>query len=171
MTVRSRMSAHPISLDDVRKSATALGDIVVRTPLLENPDVNHVLGGRLLIKAESAQRTGAFKIRGAYYRVLQMSEDERARGAITYSSGNHALGVARAAQILGTTALIVMPNDAPAAKVAAVQALGADIETFDRDRENYDDVVERLRQETGRTHPCTSECRSTHTGWGGHGCV
>ena len=142
----------PVSLKDVRAAASALTGVVVRTPLLENADVNASLGGRLLIKAECVQRTGAFKIRGAYWRILNMNADELARGAITYSSGNHALGVARAAQILGSSALIVMPDDAPAAKLAAVRALGAEIATFDRDREKYDDVVERLRQETGRIH-------------------
>ncbi|MEQ8398615.1 threonine/serine dehydratase [Thalassobaculum sp.] len=142
----------PISLNDVRAAARALNGTVVRTPLLENADVNASLGGRLLIKAECAQRTGAFKIRGAYWRILNMTAEERALGAITYSSGNHALGVSQAARILGSTALIVMPDDAPAAKMAAVRSLGAEIATFDRDRENYDDVVERLRQETGRVH-------------------
>ena len=113
MTARSETTAHPIALNDVRDAAAALGGVVARTPLLENPDVNEALGGRLLIKAECAQRTGAFKIRGAYYRILRMSAAERARGAITYSSGNHALGVARAAQLLGSSALIVMPDDVP----------------------------------------------------------
>lgn len=146
------MTDFPICLDDVRNAAQDLADVVVRTPLLENPDVNERLGGRLLIKAECAQRTGAFKIRGAYWRMSHMSAAERARGAITYSSGNHALGVARAAQILGSSALIVMPTDAPEAKVDAVRALGAEIATYDRDREDYNDVVERLRRETGRLH-------------------
>lgn len=141
-----------ISLQDVRSAAEALHGVIVRTPLLENPDVNRELGGRLLIKAECTQRTGAFKIRGAFWRIRNMSADERGRGAITYSSGNHALGVARAAQLLGTSALIVMPADAPAAKVAAVRALGAEIATYDRDREDYNDVVDRLREETGRVH-------------------
>lgn len=146
------MTAFPISLNDVRAAAQSLAGVVTRTPLLENPDINETLGGRLLIKAECAQRTGAFKLRGAYWRMLNMSATERARGAITYSSGNHALGVARAAQILGSSALIVMPKDAPQAKVDAVRALGAEIATYDRDQEDYNDVVERLRRKTGRLH-------------------
>ncbi|MCP3969930.1 MAG: threonine/serine dehydratase [Rhodobacteraceae bacterium] len=152
MNPQQQATAHPVSLQDVRQAGVALGGVATRTPLLENPDVNQALGGRLLIKAECAQRTGAFKIRGAYWRILQMSAEERARGAITYSSGNHALGVARAAQILGTSALIVMPGDAPAAKVQAVRELGAEIATYDRDTENYDDVVTGLMAETGRIH-------------------
>lgn len=146
------MTGYPLSLADVRGAAAGLAGVVVRTPLLENPDANDRVGARLLIKAECAQRTGAFKIRGAYWRMAQMSAEELARGAITYSSGNHALGVARAATILGSSALIVMPSDAPAAKVAAVRALGAEIATYDRDSEDYNDVVERLRVQTGRIH-------------------
>lgn len=143
-------SRFPITLKDIHAAAEGLDGVTVRTPLLENRDVNAALGGRLLIKAENTQRTGAFKIRGAYWRMLNMTADERACGAITYSSGNHALGVARAAQILGSSALIVMPGDAPAAKVEAVRALGAEIATYDRDTEDYNDVVDRLRRETGR---------------------
>ncbi len=139
-----------LTLAQVKAAAEGLKGVVNRTPLLENKDVNKRLGGRLLIKAECAQRTGAFKIRGAYWRILNMSEAERACGAITYSSGNHALGVARAAQLLGSTALIVMPSDVPKAKMDATRALGAEIVTFDRDTESSDDVVERIRQETGR---------------------
>lgn len=142
----------PIDLESVRKAAAALDDVVIHTPILENPDVNKALGGKLLIKAECAQRTGAFKIRGAYWRILKMTDEELACGVITYSSGNHALGVARAAQILGSTALIVMPDDVPAAKMAATRALGAEVVTFSRDTENSDVVVERLRLETGRIH-------------------
>ena len=141
---------HPITLNDVRQAESALNDIVVRTPLIENPDVNAMLGGRLLIKAECAQRTGAFKIRGAANRILAMTEAERSCGAITYSSGNHGLGVATAAKLLGTTALIVMPEDAPEAKQEAVKRLGADIATFQRDHEDYNEVVERLRVATDR---------------------
>ena len=139
-----------LTLAQVRTATEGLSGMVNRTPLLENHDVNKRLGGRLLLKAECAQRTGAFKIRGAYWRILNMSEAERACGAITYSSGNHALGVARAAQLLGSTALIVMPSDVPKAKMDATRALGAEIITFDRDTESSDDVVERIRQETGR---------------------
>ena len=140
----------PIALKDVQDAAVALRGIATRTPLLENPDVNEQLGGRLLVKAECAQRTGAFKIRGAYYRILQMNTEERARGVITYSSGNHAQGVARAARLLGSSALIVMPDDVPAAKMDAARSLGAGIVTYDRDTEDSDWVVARLREETGR---------------------
>ncbi len=140
----------PIALADVREAARALWNVALRTPLLEDPDVNEELGGRLLVKTENMQRTGAFKFRGAYWRMLNMSPEERARGVITYSSGNHALGVARAARILGSSALIVMPDDAPPAKIEAVRALGAEPAFYRRDREDSHEMVERLRRKTGR---------------------
>ena len=140
----------PITIDAIKEAAQALVGVVTRTPLLENPDVNTELGGRLLIKAEHAQRTGAFKIRGACNRLRHMSAKEKQRGAITYSSGNHAQGLALAARLVDTTAMIVMPADTPAAKIASTKALGADVMTFDRDREDSNQVVARLQQETRR---------------------
>lgn len=149
MTEKDQTATHPVT---VGEAADALRGIAFRTPLLENAEVNAELGGRFLIKAECAQRTGAFKFRGAYNCIRQLTEAERACGAITYSSGNHALGVALAARLLGSSALIVMPSDVPPAKMAAVRALGAEIVTFERDAENSDEVVERLRERTGRAH-------------------
>lgn len=144
------MRDFPVSLDAIREAAAALRGVVIRTPLLENPDVNAMLGGRLLLKAENLQRTGAFKIRGAYHRLSGLNEAERARGAVTYSSGNHALGLARAAQILGSSAVIVMPSDATAAKMAAVRAMGAEILPYDRDTQDSADEVAQVMAETGR---------------------
>jgi threonine dehydratase len=144
------MITHPVTLHDIRTVAHALAGIVVRTPVLENADVNALLGGQLLLKAENFQRTGAFKIRGAYNRISNLTPDERARGTVSYSSGNHALGLARAAKILGSSAIIVMPSDAPAAKIAATRALGAQIVTFDRDTERSADVVAQIQSQTGR---------------------
>jgi len=140
----------PITLEDVSKAQSALGGIVVRTPLLENADANELLGGRLLIKAENMQRTGAFKLRGAYNGSRQRTPAELTKGVITYSSGNHAQGVTLAARLLGTNALIVMPDDAPEAKMQATLAHGATVVTFTRVREASDDVVARLCVETGR---------------------
>ncbi len=145
------MPDFPVSLNDMQAAATRLAGIVHPTPLLENLDVNRMLGGRLLLKAENLQRTGAFKFRGAYHRMMHLTEAQRALGVVTYSSGNHALGVARAAQLLGTTALIVMPSDVPTAKRAAVLALGARITTFDRETEDSARVVAQLVAQTGRT--------------------
>lgn len=141
---------HPVSIDDIRSAQAAIADVIVRTPVLENPDVNKMLGGRLLLKAENFQRTGAFKIRGAYNRMVNLTENERASGAISYSSGNHALGLARAAQLLGSSAIVVMPSDVPAAKISSVRSMGAEIITFDRDTEKSFDVVNRIKLQTGR---------------------
>lgn len=144
------MTRFPVALADIRHAATLLNGVVHRTPVLENRDVNARLGGRLLLKAENLQRTGAFKFRGAYHRISQMSEAERARGVVTYSSGNHALGVARAAQLLGSSAVIVMPSDVPEAKREAVRALGAEIVSFERDTDDSATIVAAIEAETGR---------------------
>lgn len=145
------MNQHPVTLADIVQADQAIRDVIIRTPVLENLDANAILGGRLLIKAENMQRTGAFKIRGAYNCIRQLTPAEKSKGVITYSSGNHAQGVALAARLLGSDALIVMPDDVPKAKVAATEALGARIVTFNRDTESSDDIVERLRAKTGRT--------------------
>jgi threonine dehydratase len=156
----SELDTGPLTLDAVREAAAAMAGVVQRTPVLENPDINAELGGRLLIKAEHMQRTGAFKIRGAYNRLRFMTDDEKRRGAITYSSGNHAQGLALAARLSGTTALIVMPDDTPPAKIKATEALGATVTYFNRDREDSNEVVARLRKKTGRvTVPPSGDVR------------
>lgn len=139
-----------ITVEAICDAAQALNGIVTRTPLLENLDVNARLGGRLLIKAEHMQRTGAFKIRGAYNRLRFMSAEEKARGVIAYSSGNHAQGLALAAGLMNTTAMIVMPADVPVSKMESTKALGAHVVAFDRDNSDSNGVVSRLKDETGR---------------------
>jgi threonine dehydratase len=112
-----------VGVDEIRQAAARLEGIAVRTPLVAYgpPD------GRAYLKAESLQPIGAFKLRGAYVAIASLTADERRRGVITYSSGNHAQGVARAARLLGTRAVVVMPDDAPAIKRARVAADGAEI--------------------------------------------
>ena len=114
-----------ISLSDIREAQTRLHSIIRRTGLVEfhHPDANR----RLFLKPENQQPIGAFKLRGAYNKIAGLSEADRKRGVITYSSGNHAQGVAYAARALGVKAVIVMPNNAPAIKREATAALGADI--------------------------------------------
>ena len=153
-------------MDGIQDATRALEGIVVRTPLLESFEANEILGGRLLIKAESMQRTGAFKIRGAYNRIRLLSDDERRRGVIAYSSGNHAQGVALAARLLGTSALIVMPDDTPVAKKIETGRLGAAIMTFSRDTESSDAIVARLSAETGRIEVPPSGNALVHSGAG-----
>ena len=114
-----------ITLDDLHSARTRLEGITVHTPLIElnHSDPNR----RLFLKPENQQPIGAFKLRGAYNKIASLSADERKRGVISYSSGNHAQGVAYAARALGVKAVIVMPNNAPAIKREATAALGADI--------------------------------------------
>jgi threonine dehydratase len=114
-----------ITLEDIHSARTRLQGITTRTPLIE---LNHTYPNRrLFLKPENQQPIGAFKLRGAYNKIASLSEAERQRGVITYSSGNHAQGVAYAARALGVKAVIVMPNNAPAIKREATAALGADI--------------------------------------------
>src|SRR5207253_10184592 len=112
-----------VGIEAVRDAAATLRGIAIRTPLIAfgRPERRHFL------KAESLQPIGAFKIRGAYNAVSLLPDDERNRGVITYSSGNHAQGVARAARLLGAPAVVVMPSDAPALKRARVEADGREV--------------------------------------------
>ena len=136
---------------DVKDAALRLRGHAVRTPLVESARLNEHLGGRLLIKAEMLQRTGAFKFRGAYNRVSRIDEPARPRSVVAYSSGNHAQGVAAAAALFGIPALIVMPEDAPAAKIAGTRAYGAEVVFYDRARESREELAEGLAAERGAT--------------------
>ncbi len=134
-----------VGIQAVRAAAAALDGIATRTPLVPfgPPDARHFL------KAESLQPIGAFKIRGAYVAVASLSADERARGVITYSSGNHAQGVARAARLLGVRAVVVMPSDAPAIKRARVAADGAEIVVVGTASDERQAAAERIAVERG----------------------
>jgi threonine dehydratase len=120
------------SAADVAEAAVRLAGVAVTTPLLESAALNAATGGRLLIKAEPLQRTGSFKFRGAYNRLSRLDPAERAGGVVAYSSGNHAQGVAAAAKLLGIPAAIVMPSDAPVAKLEGTRFWGAEVVTYDR---------------------------------------
>jgi threonine dehydratase len=136
---------------DVEAAARRLDGVTLRTPLLENARVNAMLGGRLLVKAECLQRTGSFKLRGAYNFLASMSEAERARGVVGWSSGNHAQGLAEAARLLGTKATIVMPADAPALKVANTRASGAEVVLYDRVKDSREEIGQGIAARTGAT--------------------
>jgi len=119
-----------VSIADIRAAATRIAHIAIRTPLIEAafPGLSgHGTSKKIYLKAESLQPIGAFKIRGAANKILQLTPEEIARGVITYSSGNHAQGVAYAARAVGAKAVIVMPSNAPAVKRAATLAMGAEI--------------------------------------------
>jgi len=144
------MSSSP-SFADVQGAARRLEGVAVRTPLLENARVNARLGGRLFVKAECLQRTGSFKLRGAYNFLSLMSEAERARGVVGWSSGNHAQGLAEAARLLGVKATIVMPADAPAMKIANTRASGAEVVLHDRVKESREEIGMGIARKTGAT--------------------
>jgi len=136
-----------VSIDDIRKAANRLRGVAQVTPLLEFPLLNERVGGRILLKAETMQVTGSFKIRGAYNRISQMSPEEKRRGMIAWSSGNHAQGVAYAARLVGTPATILMPEDAPKAKIEGAKSLGADVIFFDRYTEDREEIGHRIAKE------------------------
>jgi threonine dehydratase len=134
---------------DVQAAARRLEGVVVRTPLLENARLNARLGGRLFVKAECLQRTGSFKLRGAYNFLASMDEADRRKGVVGWSSGNHAQGLAEAARLLGVKATIVMPSDAPALKVANTRASGAEIVLYDRVKESREEIGLGIATKTG----------------------
>lgn len=138
-----------ISIDDVRSAAEQLAGVAVRTPLIENIKLNEIAGGRVFVKAENLQHMGAFKFRGAYNRLSRLTADEKKRGVLAFSSGNHAQGVARAAQLLDIHATIVMPKDAPPLKLAATRACGAEVVLYDRYQEDREQVALAVAGESG----------------------
>ena len=119
---------------DVDLAARRLAGVALRTPLISSPVLDELLGGRVYLKAETLQRTGSFKFRGAYNKMSTIVD--RARGVVAFSSGNHAQGVAAAAKLLGMPAVIVMPTDAPRLKRERTAAMGAEIVTYDRTRDD-----------------------------------
>jgi threonine dehydratase len=138
-----------VTIEDIRDAARRIEGVAVRTPLLESPALEARLGGRVLIKAETFQRVGAFKFRGAYNRLSRLSEDERKRGVVAFSSGNHAQGVALAGRALDMPVLIVMPSDAPKVKAEATRNYGAEIRFYDRARESREQIAADLARERG----------------------
>ena len=133
----------------VYDAADRIRGAAIVTPLLENEWLNARVGGRVLMKAESLQHAGSFKFRGAMTRLSRLAPEERARGVLAYSSGNHAQGVARAARLYGTKSVIVMPKDAPALKVAQVRAYGGEIVFYDRYTEDREAIGGAIAKERG----------------------
>ncbi len=138
-----------IGFQDVVEAARRLDGYAVRTPLLENALLNERVGGRVLIKPEVLQRSGSFKFRGAFNRISQLTPEERGRGVVAWSSGNHAQGVAAAAALLGIRAAIVMPSDAPALKIENTRSYGAEVVLYDRWTESREDIAKAIADERG----------------------
>jgi threonine dehydratase len=142
-------SSEPPVFADVKNAARQLQGWARRTPLLENSILNDALGFRLIVKPECLQRTGSFKFRGAFNKISRIPEDMRANGVVAFSSGNHAQGVAAAATLMGMKSTIIMPKDAPRAKIENTKALGGDVVLFDRQTESREEIGEQLQREQG----------------------
>ena len=141
--------APAIGLSDVRRAAERLRGIANRTPVVTSRTVDALVGGQVFFKCENLQRGGAFKFRGAYNRLVALTTEERLRGIVAFSSGNHAQGVALAARELGIQATIVMPTDAPQLKLAATKDYGAEVVTYDRLTGDREAIARRLADERG----------------------
>jgi threonine dehydratase len=132
---------------DVDTAAARLNGVALHTPLISSPTLDALTGGRIFLKAETLQRTGSFKFRGAYNKLSALANEQRAGGVVAFSSGNHAQGVAAAAKLLGMPAVIVMPSDAPRAKRERTAALGAEVVLYDRGREDRAAIARGLADE------------------------
>lgn len=149
------MPAAPPDLHDVEAAAERLQGVAHETPVLTSPVVDELLGARLFFKAESLQRTGSFKLRGAYNRVSTLDPEQLAGGLVASSAGNHAQALALAAKLCGSRATILMPQDAPASKRAATEAHGAEVISFDRQHDDREAMTRELAETRGLTvvHP------------------
>ncbi len=140
-----------LSLKDIEAAAARIHGRAVRTPLLEAHAASQVTGARVFVKAEVLQRTGSFKFRGAMSRMTLLDESERTRGVVAYSSGNHAQAVAAAARELGTSAVIVMPADAPKLKIENTKGYGAEVVLYDRFTQDRVAIGKKIAGDRGLT--------------------
>jgi threo-3-hydroxy-L-aspartate ammonia-lyase len=135
--------------DDVVRAAERIDGRAHKTPVQTSRTMNELVGAELFFKCENFQRAGAFKFRGAYNAVAALSDEQRSRGVVTYSSGNHAQALAYACRLQGVEATIIMPNDAPSMKVAATKGYGGQVQFYDRYTENREEIGRRLADERG----------------------
>src|SRR6187200_2718218 len=134
---------------DIEAAAKRLAGVAVRTPLINAPVLDEAIGARVFLKAETLQRTGSFKFRGAYNKISSIPQNKKANGVVAYSSGNHAQGVAHAAALCNMPAVIVMPSNAPKAKRERTAALGAEVVLYDRDTEDRAAIARDIAQTRG----------------------
>ncbi|HVY88394.1 MAG TPA: threonine/serine dehydratase [Hyphomonadaceae bacterium] len=139
------------TLEDVEDAARRLKGVAIHTPLLRSEALDAAIGAPVWIKPETLQRTGSFKMRGAWNRISRIPAADRKRGVVAFSSGNHAQGVAESAKILGLHATIVMPADAPKAKIEAARGRGAEVRLYDREKESREGIAAEIAQKTGAT--------------------
>ena len=138
-----------IGIEAIEAAAERLEGVAVRTPLIRNDELDRIAGGCVLVKTENLQAIGSFKIRGAYNLMSQLSGEEAARGVVAFSSGNHAQGVAMAGRLLGIHAAIVMPEDAPRAKLESTRRLGGEVITYDRYTGDREAIAREIAAERG----------------------
>src|SRR5438132_14349907 len=136
---------------DIQDAARQIAGVAHRTPVVTSRILNDRTSAELYFKCENLQRAGAFKFRGAYNAMSRLSADERRRGVLTFSSGNHAQAIALAGRVLDIPRVIVMPSDAPAVKRIATEEYGGEVGLYDRDREIREAIGERLAHERGLT--------------------
>jgi threonine dehydratase len=141
----------PVSFSDVESAADRLRGIAHRTPVMTSRRIDQLCGATVFFKCENFQRVGAFKFRGAYNALSRLSPEQRERGVLTYSSGNHAQAVALAASLLGMRSTIIMPFDAPAVKLEATRGYGGEVVTFDRDETSRERLAAEMTAERGMT--------------------
>ena len=141
----------PVTSADIDAAARVLAPFAVRTPLWSSPALDNHVGSRVFLKPEVLQRTGSFKFRGAFNKLSSIPQAARAGGVVAFSSGNHAQGVAAAAQILNMRATIVMPADAPLSKRERTKAYGAEVVLYDRDREDREAIAREIAGRSGAT--------------------
>ena len=140
-----------LTIDHIKKAGERLKGVAIKTPLATNHYLNELLSARVYLKLESMQHIGAFKFRGAYNRLCQLDSEERKRGVVAFSSGNHAQGIALAARMLNIDATIVMPSDAPKLKLEGTLRLGAKVIEYDRATESREDIASQLAESAGST--------------------
>jgi threonine dehydratase len=141
----------PLTYADVAAAAKRIEGAAHRTPVLTSTTANEMTGAQLFFKPENLQRMGAFKFRGAYNAIARLSEEQRKRGVLAFSSGNHAQAIALSARLAGIKAVIVMPSDAPALKLAATRGYGAEVITYDRMKEDREALARKISEERGMT--------------------
>ena len=139
-----------LTIDDVRAAAARLRGRITRTPVLTSEAFDDASGYAVYFKCENLQRAGSFKIRGALNKLLMLSDDARRRGVVAFSSGNHAQGVALAARLVGTSAVICMPTDAPRLKLDATRGYGAEVVQYDRQKDDREAIARAIAADTRR---------------------
>ncbi|MBW4619247.1 MAG: threo-3-hydroxy-L-aspartate ammonia-lyase [Cyanosarcina radialis HA8281-LM2] len=145
------LKPHSVTFADIEAAARRLAGVARRTPVFTSTTVDRLTNSQVFFKCENFQRAGAFKFRGAYNALSQLSAAQKQQGVITFSSGNHAQAIALAGQLLGVPATIVMPDDAPAVKLAATRGYGAEVILYQRQESKREELTQALAQERGLT--------------------